>query len=216
MSDDGCGMDPDTARQVFDPFFTTKEVGRGTGLGLSMVYGFMRQTAGAITLYSEPGHGTTFRLYFPCSNEVLKQRPVARTDPVLRRGQETVMVVEDDQAVRRFIAATLRQCGYRVMETGNPLRSLEILEGYDGPLDLLLTDVIMPDLNGVELASRASDLRPDIAVIYVSGYTHHAAMRNRKIDPDANFLSKPFTPAELSAAVRDVLDRRGAIDGAGA
>ncbi len=216
ISDDGCGMDPETARQVFDPFFTTKEVGRGTGLGLSMVYGFVRQTAGAITLYSEPSHGTTIRLYFPCTNEGIEQRPVSRTDPVLRRGQETIMVVEDDQAVRRFVAATLRQCGYKVMETENPLRSLEILESYDGPLDLLLTDVIMPDLNGVELASRASNLRPDIAVIYVSGYTQHAAMRNRKIDPDADLLSKPFTPAELSAAVRDVLDRRGAIDGAGA
>ena len=206
VSDTGVGMDDVTRAQIFEPFFTTKPVGAGTGLGLATVYGIVRQSGGHIYVYSEPGLGTTFKIYLP-------RAPVSEgTDPVKvsqRRaaggGGECVLLVEDAVDVREFVARVLRRSGYVVRMADSPAAALAVLEDDATHYDLLLSDVIMPGINGRELADLVVKQRPDIAVLFMSGYTDNAIVHHGVLDPRTNFLHKPFTPDQLLLEIRRTL-----------
>lgn len=206
--DSGIGMSAETVAKVFDPFFTTKEVGKGTGLGLSMVYGFVKQSGGHITIESEEGRGTIVRLYLArklqdVPLEIEERRPSAR----MGSADETILVVEDDEDVRAYTVGILRELGYRVVEAQDGDGALRLLGGPDIRATLLLTDVVMPRMSGPELAARAQALHPELRVLFTSGYTRDAIMRDDRLDPNVDLLSKPFTYATLAAKVRELLDR---------
>ena len=209
VSDTGCGMEPQTRERAFEPFFTTKEVGKGTGLGLSMVYGFVRQSDGSMSLYSEPGRGTTVRLYFPVCSDA-PTRPGLERPAAIVGGNETVLVAEDEKAVRQFIVRVLGQLGYSVLEAASAREALPLGGSHEGPIHALVTDVVMPGGDGIELAERLREIRPEMRVLYISGYAEHAAVRNGHVRPDSEFLSKPFKPDDLAVALRRLLDAAGA------
>ena len=205
VRDSGVGMDEETTRRVFEPFFTTKEIGRGTGLGLSMVYGFIKQSNGHIEVVSKPGQGTTFTVYLPSTSET----PIARTKELslsdLPRGDETILVAEDEESVREVIVRVLRECGYRVMEAPNGREALALGEHHEGHIHLLVTDVVMPETGGPELAEQLRAVRPDMKVMFISGYAENAVIPMRR-EPGTELLTKPFGPGELARAVRRLLD----------
>jgi signal transduction histidine kinase len=208
ISDTGVGMPQDIKEKVFDPFFTTKEKGKGTGLGLSTVYGIVKQSEGNIWVYSEPGHGTTFKIYLPRVEEeldsVIKQEETAS----LPKGTETVLLVEDDPLVRDLARRLLIQQGYTVLEASNGEEALRVAQEHDGEkIHLLLTDVVMPQMGGKELSEKLKPLRPDIGILYTSGYTDNAIVHHGTLEPGTYFLQKPFSPKTLSHKVREVLDR---------
>jgi two-component system cell cycle sensor histidine kinase/response regulator CckA len=207
VSDTGCGMDEATRARLFEPFFTTKEPGKGTGLGLATVYGIVKQSGGDIFVYSEVGRGTTFKIYLP-----RVQQPLAPPGPKglgrMPRGDETVLLVEDEDSVRGLSRHVLLLSGYRVLEARNGDEALGISGDYAGAIDLLLTDVVMPNMGGRELADHMSRQRPTLKVLYLSGYTEDAVVRHGVLAADTAFLQKPFTPAALAQKVRDVLDDR--------
>ncbi len=208
ISDTGIGMPQEIREKAFEPFFTTKEIGRGTGLGLSTVYGIVKQSGGNTWVYSEPGHGTTFKIYLPRVEQELDtfQRP-DETDS-LPRGSETVLLVEDEPLVRGLALRLLTQQGYGVLEASNGEEALRVAQEHAGePIHLLLTDVVMPRMSGKELADHLKSLRPGIKVLYVSGYTDNAIVHHGVLDPDTHFLQKPFSHRTLSHKVREVLDR---------
>ncbi|MCD6304002.1 MAG: PAS domain S-box protein, partial [Planctomycetes bacterium] len=212
VTDTGVGMDERTLRRAFEPFFTTKGVGEGTGLGLSMVYGFVQQSGGAIEVESQPGEGTTFVIHLPAaSGRVSPASPeeVPTGRGRLPRGEETILVVEDEEALRQLIVRILRSCGYTVMEAGSAREALPLGEHFDGPIDLLLTDVVMPGMSGPELAGRLQAVRPEMAVLFVSGYVDKSVPHGQAVQAGLNALSKPFSPLDLARAVRNALDRRG-------
>ena len=207
VSDTGTGMDEDTKSHIFEPFYTTKEKEKGTGLGLATVYGIIEQSGGQIFVHSEPGHGTRFEIYLP--------RVAASADdgvPALQAGStgiggtETVLLVERDDAVRRLARETLDPLGYVVLAAERAERGLEIAKEHRGPIHLLVTDVVMPGLTGTGLVASLAKLRPGIPVLYMSGYTESAAIRNGFLEPGAPLLQKPFGPAELARRVRQTLD----------
>jgi CheY-like chemotaxis protein len=207
VSDTGQGMDAATQARIFEPFFTTKEVGRGTGLGLATVYGIVRQSGGHIWVYSEPGKGTTFRLYFP----VVREARDAETVPSLgdrggeHDGQETVLVAEDEASLRSLIETVLRRRGYTVVSAPNAAAALDVVNRQ--PIDLLVTDVVMPGKSGVELAAAIRTLIPRLRTVFISGYTAGAIEHHGSIDDGDIFVQKPFTPDSLAQAVRTALDR---------
>ena len=206
VSDTGTGMDEETKARVFEPFFTTKELGRGTGLGLAMVYGFVRQSGGAIWVYSEPGQGATFKIYLP---RVEAREP--RFAPDTREagcpgGTETILIVEDEAALLQLNAEVLRSVGYRVLCAANGSEALNVAALHPGRIDLLLTDVVMPDLSGHEVAQRMREIRPGIPALYTSGYTRDDILRRGVMDDAVGFLQKPFTRETLTGKVRAVLD----------
>lgn len=202
VSDTGVGMDAETQARIFEPFFTTKEIGRGTGLGLATVYGVVKQSGGYIWVYSEVGHGTTFKVYLPRTAEAMgADRPV-RSAPSLH-GTETVLLVEDEEALREFTASVLMQGGYTVLPAERPDKAIEIANQHQGPIHLLLTDVIMPGMNGRELAENLAALRPEIQVVYMSGYTGFT--HPDLLDSSAILLAKPFTRETLLQKVRQGL-----------
>ncbi len=206
VTDTGTGMPQDVIDRVFDPFFTTKEVGKGSGLGLAMVYGFVKQSGGHVTVYSEQGEGTTIKLYLPRSTrtEGAKKKPVPDEVPVARG--ETVLVVEDDPDLRTLAVTLLGNLGYQVMEAGTAAAALEQL-GSTTRVNLLLTDVVLPGgMNGRELAAEVERRTPGIQVLYMSGYTEDAIMHHGRLDAGAELLQKPFRRADLARAVRKVLD----------
>jgi len=208
VADTGEGMAPETVAKVFDPFFTTKEVGKGTGLGLSMVYGFAKQSGGHIRIESELGVGTTVSLYLPRAgsglDELIEEPGIAVE---LGKCNETILVVEDDDDVRDYTVEILRELGYRVVEAHDGQTALRLFERADQPVQLLLTDVVMPVMSGSELAERARALQPSLKVLFTSGYTRDAIMRDGRLEPGLDLLSKPFTYTSLAAKVRDLLDR---------
>ena len=206
VSDTGVGMDDVTRAQIFEPFFTTKAVNAGTGLGLATVYGIIRQSGGHIYVYSEPGLGTTFKIYLPrIAADIADDRPPSTAAQPVGGGGETILVVEDAADVREFVARVLTRSGYHVLMADGPHTALTMLDGDPDCVDLLLSDVIMPGMNGRELADVVSARRPDIAVLFMSGYTDNAIVHHGVLDPRTNFVHKPFTPDQLLAEVRRTL-----------
>jgi len=209
VSDSGTGMDAQTQMRVFEPFFTTKEAGRGTGLGLAMVYGVVKQSGGSIWVYSEVGKGTTFNVYLPQSEggaEKLVQKSPQRVD---LRGSETVLLVEDDPAVRGLVRSMLEARGYTVISPESPDEAVSLCTNYSGSMDLLLTDMILPGTTGRLIAEQVGRLRPGIKVLYMSGYTDDTLIHAKGLEEGLAFLQKPFTVAMLAAKVREVLDAEG-------
>jgi len=211
VSDTGTGIDEETQRYIFEPFFTTKEKGKGTGLGLSMVYGFVQQSGGMVYVYSEVGRGTTFKIYLPMAPHPAEAVTPPKRDhvepPCDVSGTETILVTEDEDAVRQFISRVLRRYGYTVLEAGNAREALPLGEHYDGPIDLLITDVVMPGMSGPELAAALAPARANMPVLFLSGYTADAMARHGILDDKVDLLSKPFGPAALAEMVRRILDR---------
>ncbi|HUL38523.1 MAG TPA: PAS domain S-box protein [Thermodesulfobacteriota bacterium] len=208
VSDTGAGMAKDVREKIFEPFFTTKEKGKGTGLGLSTVYGIVKQSGGNIWVYSELGHGTTFKIYLPIVGEDLETLSGRDEAESLPRGSETVLLVEDELSVRELAQRLLRQQGYNVLEADNGKEALGIAqETYGGTIHLLLTDVVMPEMGGKKLADQLKIIRPALKVLYTSGYTDDAIVHHGTLDPGTHFLQKPFSPKTLLHKVREVLDR---------
>jgi two-component system cell cycle sensor histidine kinase/response regulator CckA len=212
VSDTGVGMDAATRARIFEPFFTTKPLGEGTGLGLAMVYGIVKQSGGHVAVYSEVGRGSTFKIYLPRvadDGEPLPARP-----PVVwpAGGGETILLVEDEAGVRELAREVLEEAGYPVVEASDPEQALRIAEQHDGPIHLLLTDVVMPRIDGPELARRLLAARPRLKVLFMSGYTDGAVAEQRLLERGTAFLQKPFTPDALARKVRQVLDALPAGD----
>ena len=206
IHDTGQGMDAETRSHLFEPFFTTKEKGKGTGLGLSTVYGIVKQSGGSITVESAPGRGTTFRIYFPRIEQEVpgSTGAVEAIDPA--RGRETILLVEDEPAVRGLVQETLRLHGYTVLEARHGIEALLSSAKYVGPIHLLLTDVVMPQMSGPEVAEKILTVRPDIKVLYMSGYPDHPVFEQGGVSRQTGFLPKPFSPPALAQKVREVLD----------
>ena len=206
VTDTGSGMLPEVIAKAFDPFFTTKEVGKGTGLGLSQVYGFIKQSGGHVKIYSEPGEGTTAKIYLPrLMGTTDAADDQASLDVPLGDHAEIILVVEDEAAVRAFAVEALRELGYQVLEADGAAKALEIL-GAQPSISLLFTDVVMPDVNGKKLADEARRRRPDLKVLFTTGYTRNAIVHNGTLDPGVEMIGKPFTIEELAVKVRQVLD----------
>ena len=203
VSDTGHGMTKEVHAHIFEPFFTTKAPGRGTGLGLATVYGIVKQSEGFIYVYSEPAHGTTFKIYLPAVEGQIEK---AAEPPPARRGSETILLVEDEEGLRELIAELLAENGYHVLAAESPAKAIETAEGYGGHIHLLLTDVVMPQMNGRELARRVKEGRPDMPVLYMSGYTEDAIANRGVLEPGVSLISKPFTQESLARKLRELLD----------
>ncbi len=206
VSDTGSGIDPEIRARIFEPFFTTKEPGKGTGLGLSTVYGIVKQSDGHIEVYSEAGRGTSFKIYLPVAQGPIGVVESENAKSGLSRGSETVLLVEDEDLVREVVRQALELHGYRVVEARNGKEGLDRFERNPTDIDLIVTDVMMPQLTGPELAARASQLRRDLKVVYMSGYTDKAIVHHGVLAEGAAYLQKPFTPDALARKVREVLD----------
>jgi len=204
VSDTGAGMNEETRRHIFEPFFTTKEVGKGTGLGLSMVQGIVAQSGGYIEVYSEPDRGTTFQIYMPSVEDTPADSEKLETGPAMG-GKETVLVVEDQAEVRKYTAAALMAYGYQVIQAADADEALLRCEREQGRIDLVLTDVVMPNLSGGELANRLGKRWPGIKVLFMSGYTDNAIGHHGVLEEGAEFIQKPFSPEGLAIKVREML-----------
>jgi two-component system cell cycle sensor histidine kinase/response regulator CckA len=209
VSDSGIGMDPEVKNKIFEPFFTTKEQGKGTGLGMSTVYGIVKQNNGSIFVYSKPGEGSTFKIYWPSTEK--EELQTFEVEEVLSidfmNGDETILLVEDDEGVRDFTSDTLREFGYTVFEAANGKEALELIKERKMPVDLLLTDLVMPEMNGKELAEKLTKWIPQAGVLYTSGYTDNHIIHNYKLKEGIYFIQKPYSIQALAKKVRDVLDR---------
>jgi two-component system cell cycle sensor histidine kinase/response regulator CckA len=207
VRDTGVGMDEATSTQVFEPFFTTKEQGKGTGLGLAVCYGIVKQAEGHILVDTAPGAGATFTVYLP-REMTHAVEPLAGSEPPLPEptGDETILVVEDDASVRSLAVRTLRELGYTVLEAGDGLAAERVAGGYGGTIHLLLVDVVMPGIDGNEVANRLVAVRPELHVLYMSGYTDHPAIRRGVAEHEQALINKPFAPAQLARAIRTALD----------
>jgi two-component system cell cycle sensor histidine kinase/response regulator CckA len=206
VTDNGSGMDRETQALIFEPFFTTKEKGKGTGLGLSTVFGIVKQSRGHITVQSEPGRGTTIKVFLPFTDELLPGIEALPLGLESLRGSENILLVEDEEPVRRLVARILQTCGYGVIEAPNGEEALRQYQQRQGPIHLMLTDVIMPLTGGPDLAQQLSILDPEVKVLYMSGYTDNAIVHDGVLDPGVAYIQKPFTPAALAQKVRQVLD----------
>ena len=211
MTDTGIGMDVETQARIFEPFFTTKEAGRGTGLGLATVYGIVRRAGGSIWVYSEPGRGTVFRTYLPQAEGERKTaeaaRPAETAPGVVPTGTETILLVEDEEALRALARELLESLGYTVLEARHGAEALELSAAHGGHIDLLMTDQVMPHIDGQELATRLAAERPETRVLFVSGYAEDDTTRGKLPESRVGFLQKPYTAAALGATIRRLLDR---------
>jgi len=215
VSDTGTGISPDVLPRVFEPFFTIKTSGEGSGLGLAMVHGFVKQSGGHVRIYSEAGHGTTVKIYLPRFAEAKTVAAVPRTRDVVEtpvpraRPGESILVVEDNDGVRDYATSSLQDLGYRVLEARNAAEALQILNVT--PVELLFTDVVLPETNGRELARQARAGRDHLAVLFTTGYTTNAIIHQGRLDPDVQLLGKPYTQQSLGRKVREVLDRQANV-----
>ena len=205
VSDNGTGFDKETAENLFEPFFTTKEFGEGTGLGLSTVYGIVKQNNGFINVYSEPGYGSTFKIYLPGTQETVKVKESADAKPIAK-GNETVLLVEDEESMLALSKAVLTRFGYSVLEARTPLDAIEIVKQHEDTIHLLITDVVLPEMNGKDLKEHIKKLIPDLKVLFMSGYTADIIMHQGILEDDVNFIQKPFSVKNFAGKVREVLD----------
>ena len=207
VTDTGCGMSPEVQGRIFEPFYTTKPIGEGSGLGLSTVYGIVQQSGGHIGVESAPGRGTTFRIYLPrIAQEAETPRPGAAAITERLRGTETVLLVEDEEAVRRLARRVLERQGYTVLEARNGRDAVALVATHERPIDLVLTDMVMPEMSARALVEELAAARPTLRVLYMSGYTDDEILRRGLLDPDTSLLSKPFTADALAEAVRAALE----------
>ena len=195
-----------SATHLFEPFFTTKRLGEGTGLGLATVHGIVKQSGGHIWVESEEGRGTIFTIYLPRTHDAKSALAYSKVEADVPSGSETILLVEDDPQVRELAHRVLQEQGYTVLEASNGEEALELLTSHTGPIDLLLTDVVMPGMSGKALADQLLRTQPDLRAIFMSGYTDEAIAHHGVLDPDVAFLQKPFSPTILARKVRDVLD----------
>jgi two-component system, cell cycle sensor histidine kinase and response regulator CckA len=205
VSDTGCGMDQETQAHIFEPFFTTKEKGKGTGLGLATVYGVVKQSGGYIWVYSEPGLGSTFKIYLPRIEDTVTASDPGKGGQETARGWETVLLVEDEQSLRELAHELLEDDGYTVLEAANGADAIRVAEQHQGPIHLLMTDVVMPGIDGRKLAGRMTRSYPELKVLYMSGYTDDAIVHHGVLDPGIALLQKPFTRATLTRKLREAL-----------
>jgi CheY-like chemotaxis protein len=206
ISDTGCGMDTETQHHIFDPFFTTKAEGKGTGLGLSIVYGIVKQSGGHIEVESKPKQGATFRLYFPKSEDAVESvvpKPLM-AQPLV--GNETILLVEDEEPLRRLISYLLQRWGYMVLEAQHSEEALHTLEQHTGPIHLLLTDVVLPGISGCKLWEKVKALQPTVRVLFMSGHADETITQYGVVGRNRPFIKKPFAPAILGQKVREVLE----------
>jgi CheY-like chemotaxis protein len=207
VSDTGCGMDSATRQHIFEPFFTTKQRGKGTGLGLATVYGMVKQSGGDIWVYSEPGQGTTFKLYFPRVAEPVSAGWSEEAGPPRQVAGETVMLVEDEAQVRDLEVRMLKQLGYTVLAAANGEEAMDVSHAHAGEIALLVTDVVMPNMSGKQVADAMRSRRPQLKVLFLSGYTENTISHHGVLDSSVDFLSKPFSRETLSNKIRDILSR---------
>jgi CheY-like chemotaxis protein len=205
VSDTGAGMDDATKARLFEPFFTTKSTGKGTGLGLSTVFGIVKQSGGSVEVYSEPGRGTSVKIYLPRIDQPASLETVQARRKV-GRGSETVLLVEDDEMVRTLVRETLEREGYKILDAPGPIEARRLSDQHKEPVHLLITDVVMPKISGRELAQQLTRHRPNMKVLYMSGYTDNAVVNSGILKKEVAFLQKPFTPAALTEKVREVLE----------
>ena len=214
VSDDGMGMDRETLANAFEPFFTTKELGKGTGLGLSTVYGIVRQNQGAINVYSEPDKGTTFRIYLPPHLGEAEDIPQSVRAEMPKGRGETVLVVEDEASVLRLALRILEKLWYTVLTSESPGEAVNIDRDYAGTIHLLMTDVVLPEMSGKDLAGKIMEIRPEVRTLFMSGYTADAITHHGVLDEGVQFIEKPFTPDSLARRVREAMgSENGTTDG---
>jgi CheY-like chemotaxis protein len=206
VSDTGIGMKPETIPQIFEPFFTTKREGEGTGLGLATVFGIVKQTGGDIRVESEPGRGTTFKIYLPYARTPVERFSHSIVTARPSRGSETILLVEDEDLVRNLEREVLEASGYTVLEADSASQALELADDHRGTIDLLLTDVVMPHVSGPELAEQLAARRPTVRILYTSGYAANMIAQQGVLEPGVAFIPKPLTPTSLTHKVREVLD----------
>jgi CheY-like chemotaxis protein len=206
QSDNGCGIDKETLGHIYEPFYTTKQMGKGTGLGLATVYGIVKQNKGFINVYSELGRGTTFKIYLP--RHRARTEPVAETDAkqVAVRGDETILLVEDEPAILALTETMLVYLGYTVLSANTPTEAIHLAKSYIGQIQLLFTDVIMPEMNGRDLAGHIMPLHPHLKVLFMSGYTANVIAHHGVLDHDVQFIEKPFSKKDLATKIRLVLN----------
>ncbi|MDR3568501.1 MAG: PAS domain S-box protein [Syntrophobacteraceae bacterium] len=209
VSDNGCGMDEETRGRLFEPFFTTKGVGEGTGLGLATVYGIVRQNSGFVNVYSEPSQGTTFKIYLPRHAAKAEQTSKAgATKPTIRRGDETILLVEDEPAILKMATKMLERQGYTVLQAGTPGEAIRLAKAHPGQIDLLMSDVVMPEMNAKELYANLNALRPGLESLFMSGYTANVIAHHGVLEEGVHFLQKPFSNAAMAEKVRHILDKK--------
>jgi two-component system, cell cycle sensor histidine kinase and response regulator CckA len=213
VRDTGRGMDEDVLTHIFEPFFTTKDRTKGTGLGLATVYGTVRQSGGCITVSSKVGEGTVFQIFLPRVEDPVEVIEVPSAAPQPTRGAETILVVEDDDAVRRMTREFLKIKGYTVIEARSAANAIQIMEERNEEIDLVLTDVLMPGMKGRELVERLTQIRSNIKVLYMSAYTEDAAINIGVLNPGTEFIEKPFGPDDLASKIREVLTRTSSLRG---
>jgi two-component system cell cycle sensor histidine kinase/response regulator CckA len=206
ISDTGIGIDKETQARIFEPFFTTKDRGKGTGLGLSTVYGIIKQSGGFIWVYSEPGQGTTFKIYFPLLSATSQRRTFVTETVDGLNGNETVLLVEDEKMVRELAERILTEFGYKVLVAENGEVAKQIFEQQKEKIQIVVTDIIMPGISGRDLAAHIKKENPDIKLLYISGYSDEAILHHNKIDNGSEFLQKPFTAQKFVRRVRQILD----------
>jgi len=206
LSDSGCGMDEETLGKVFEPFFTTKEVGKGTGLGLSTVYGIVKQNNGFIDVKSEPGQGATFRIYLPRTDTPAIEKQPVRPQKKKLNGSETVLLVEDEESILALGKTILERYGYAVLASQSPSEALRIAREHPGPIHLVITDVVMPAMNGKDMMEKLHALKPGLKCVFMSGYTADIIADHGVLDKGIDFLQKPFSVETLTKRVREVLD----------
>jgi CheY-like chemotaxis protein len=207
VSDNGCGMDAETQSHLFEPFFTTKELGKGTGLGLATVYGVVKQNNGFINVYSEPGQGTTFRIYLPRHKTKAKRLPEKAHVTSAGSGHETILLVEDEPAILKMTSMMLEREGYTVVRAGTPGEAIRLAHGHTGTIHLLISDVVMPEMNGRDLAKNILSLSHGTKCLFMSGYTANVIAHHGVLDKGVHFIQKPFSKSDLLVKVREMLDR---------